>query len=72
MLGDFNLFSLSKEQGLLPDGYTNSFDVQKYISYPDDADTLDYIVIPDPLSFVSIKCHTEEVSDHRMLSAEIH
>ena len=71
MGGDFNIFSMTHEIAPYGDLYVNSYDVKKYISFPEDNDTLDYILIPKTQEFSSIECLDDYVSDHRILSVTI-
>lgn len=75
LLGDFNIYSLPdyKQVNKLLQDYTVSTEITDYISYPEDNDTLDYIVASTTtLSLSDIQCHTTYVSDHRAVSATVH
>ncbi len=69
--GDFNIFSLDLNDFEINHSYDSSFDKLKYISYPEDEDTLDYVLIPKNFSFEKIECLDDFVSDHRMVVSDI-
>ncbi len=69
ILGDFNLYNLSKYKNILSD-YKLSTTEDNYISYPEDQGTLDYVVIPTSLyDFSRVTCSKKYVSDHRAVIA---
>ncbi len=70
MAGDFNLHDLPRYLDALI-GYKLSFDYKPYISYPKDNWCLDYIMIPDNLTFARLEMVEEYLSDHKGLIAEI-
>lgn len=72
--GDFNIYDLAHYKAKSPtlQRYQISSELENYVSYPDDNDSLDYIVA-DSSMFVlqDVTCHEAYVSDHRALSATI-
>lgn len=70
MAGDFNSYQLSQYQPIYH-GYTSSYDIKPYISYPKDNWCLDYVLIPDSYKFTGIKLLDEYLSDHKGLIADI-
>jgi endonuclease/exonuclease/phosphatase family metal-dependent hydrolase len=71
LIGDFNIKDMTAYRELYSDKYTASSDTYKYISYPEDGLSYDYILLPNSMGFVSFECREETVSDHRMIVAEI-
>lgn len=74
ILGDFNIYKLAerKAKSQLLNDYTISSELEDYISYPDDKDSLDYIAVPQSKFKLSdVKCPGIHVSDHRALIATI-
>ena len=74
ILGDFNIYNLAayKQKNTLLQEYTLSSELAEYISYPDDKDTLDYIIAPsESIKLSNILCPNTYVSDHRALLADI-
>lgn len=71
ILGDFNMRHSEWLHDLIEGDYTSSLKYKKYLSYPPDKWTLDYILIPKKFKFKSFECSEEELSDHRALIAEI-
>lgn len=70
MVGDFNLFNMSdylKENN----DYLLSHDFKKYVSFPKDSGTLDYILIPKNYYFNRLECLEDYMSDHRALFASV-
>ncbi len=47
--------------------YTSSIDFKKYVSFPSESITLDYVLIPKRFAFDSLDVH-EGLSDHNALS----
>ncbi len=70
MVGDFNMFHLYEYKSLLK-GYKLSYDYKKYISYPKDNGTLDYILIPESCEFESLELINEDLSDHKGIFIKI-
>jgi len=71
LVGDFNIFNISKYRELYSDSYQTSSDLYDYTSYPKDNGSLDYILLPHKYKFESFSCRDEYVSDHRMIVAKI-
>lgn len=71
LIGDFNIFNISKYSELYKDKYLASSDIYEYISYPNDKASLDYILLPKKYSFEGFNCLNKYVSDHCMLVAKI-
>jgi len=71
LAGDFNIFNIAKYREAYGSDYTSSSEQFQYISYPEDGDSLDYVLIPKGCSFKHFECRQECVSDHRMLVARI-
>ena len=68
--GDFNIFDINTQRHLFEDNYTVSTDITAYISFPSENATLDYILLPNKLRYVSIKT-IERVSDHNGILAVV-
>jgi endonuclease/exonuclease/phosphatase family metal-dependent hydrolase len=71
LIGDFNIFDISKYKNMYGDKYLASSDLFKYISYPEDNASLDYILVPNKYEFEDLTCFNEYVSDHRLICAKI-
>ncbi|MDA3836700.1 MAG: hypothetical protein PF542_03690 [Nanoarchaeota archaeon] len=71
IVGDFNMYHIGHLRDLTGDGYKNSYDYKKCISYPATKYTLDYIVIPKKYTFKSFKCIGNNLSGHKALVIEI-
>jgi len=74
ILGDFNIYKLTerKEKSSLLNNYTLSSELADYVSYPEDKDSLDYIIVPkSKFKLNDVKCPDTFVSDHRALIATI-
>ena len=71
LIGDFNIKSMAEYKHLYADKYTASSDIYDYVSYPADGLSYDYILIPHSMKFESFECRSENVSDHRMVVADI-
>lgn len=68
--GDFNIFDINNQRSLFEDDYTVSTDITAYTSFPLENATLDYILLPDLLRYVSVKTF-EGISDHSGVLATI-
>lgn len=68
--GDFNIFDINTQRGLFEDNYTVSTDITTYISFPSENATLDYMLLPNKLRYVSVKT-VEGLSDHNGVLAVI-
>lgn len=71
ILGDFNIKYPAEIKKLSEKNNYVSSSNYKYISFPEDKCSYDYIFIPNKYSFLSFKCISEKVSDHKALFAEI-
>jgi len=74
ILGDFNIYKLTehKEKSSLLNDYILSSELTEYVSYPEDKDSLDYIIVPkSKFKLNDVKCLDAYVSDHRALMASI-
>lgn len=74
ILGDFNIYKLAeyKAKSSLLQKYTLSSEIADYISYPEDKDSLDYIVVPNSkFTLTNVKCPELYISDHCALIATI-
>lgn len=70
ILGDLNIYDLSKLVHLFS-GYTSSYSIKPYISYPKDKGTLDYILLPQVYEFIEVNCLDDGISDHRAVCATV-
>ncbi|HEX6258833.1 MAG TPA: hypothetical protein VFZ48_05115, partial [Candidatus Saccharimonadales bacterium] len=64
--GDFNIPQLENEKESYTENYTSSIDFKKYVSFPSENITLDYVLIPKQFTFDSLEVH-EGLSDHNVL-----
>ncbi len=71
LAGDFNVKNMSSHKNLYGNAYTSSADLFKYVSYPKDATSYDYVLLPKGYAFKNFECRDEEVSDHRLIVADI-
>lgn len=65
--GDFNVFHLEDVRDIYAEDYTASVEFKKYVSFPSEDRTLDYVLTPKETSFVSLDTQ-EGLSDHSALS----
>lgn len=70
LCGDFNIFDLEEYKSLYADGYIASTEIKKYISFPDEDLTLDYMLLPRNYRYVSLDL-TPGLSDHAALTFRI-
>jgi endonuclease/exonuclease/phosphatase family metal-dependent hydrolase len=70
IVGDFNILDLENEKGTYAQQYTSSIDFTKYVSFPSENITLDYVLIPKSISFQTFDVH-EGLSDHNALSFSV-
>lgn len=68
--GDFNIFDINTQRASFDDKYSVSTDTTSYISFSTENATLDYILLPKALHFVSIKT-LESISDHNGVLAVV-
>ncbi len=71
LAGDFNIFTITDYKELYGDEYVSSSEKYKYISYPKDNVSFDYVLLPRQYEFEEFVCREEYVSDHRMIVAKI-
>jgi endonuclease/exonuclease/phosphatase family metal-dependent hydrolase len=70
IVGDFNMYPKNILQ-MVPKDYTLSYALKKYVSFPPEGNTFDYIILPKGLEFKSLECIDKDLSDHSALVAEI-
>ncbi|MCL5434218.1 MAG: endonuclease/exonuclease/phosphatase family protein [Candidatus Marsarchaeota archaeon] len=70
IVGDFNMYPKDIIQ-VVPSDYTLSYALKKYVSFPSEGNTFDYIMIPKNMKFGSLECIDRGLSDHCALVAEI-
>ncbi len=68
--GDFNILDINTQRASFDDQYSISTDTTSYVSFPIENATLDYILLPKVLHFVSIKT-LEGISDHNGVLAVV-
>jgi endonuclease/exonuclease/phosphatase family metal-dependent hydrolase len=66
VVGDFNIFELGESRADYGEKYSSSVDFSKYISYPSQGQTLDYVLLPLKYTFSSVDV-LEGLSDHNAL-----
>ena len=71
LVGDFNIFDMSKYRDLYGDKYQASSDLYEYVSYPEDNASLDYILLPHGYEFQDFFCLDVPISDHKMIVSKI-
>ena len=71
IVGDFNFIDSNLLFDLTKENFMSSYEFKNYISYPKANFTLDYILIPNEFSFRSFQCLGTNLSDHKVLIAEI-
>ncbi|HSW77542.1 MAG TPA: endonuclease/exonuclease/phosphatase family protein [Candidatus Chromulinivoraceae bacterium] len=64
--GDFNILQLENEKESYIENYTSSTDFKKYVSFPSENITLDYVLVPKHFAFESLDIY-EGLSDHNAL-----
>lgn len=64
--GDFNIFELEDNNSIYSDEYMSSVAFKKYKSFPSEALTLDYVLLPKNVAFSSLETR-EGLSDHSAL-----
>lgn len=69
--GDFNISHLEAVSEVWEKQYRSSTE-KKYISYPSMNKRIDYFLVPKSYSFLDISTSTDELSDHRAVTADIH
>lgn len=68
--GDFNIFNLEEEKDSYAQSYISSTELKKYISFPAENLTLDYVLAPKKFAIYSFETH-EGLSDHNALAFTI-
>ena len=71
IIGDFNIKDIKKYRELFEKVYISSADFKDYVSYPEDNLSYDYMLIPNDYIFDDFECIDANISDHRMIVAEI-
>ena len=70
IVGDFNMYP-KNILSVVPKDYTLSYSLNRYVSFPSEGNTFDYIMLPKFLKFKSLECIGRGLSDHSSLVAEI-
>ena len=70
IVGDFNMYP-KNILSVVPKDYTLSYSLNRYVSFPSEGNTFDYIMLPKFLKFKSLECIDGGFSDHSSLVAEI-
>ncbi|EET90569.1 MAG: endonuclease/exonuclease/phosphatase family protein [Candidatus Micrarchaeales archaeon] len=70
VVGDFNMYPKNIMQ-MVPEDYILSYALKKYVSFPSEGNTFDYMMIPRSMRFGSLECIDRGLSDHSALIAEI-
>lgn len=70
ILGDFNIFDIQTVNHLYATDYVASTEISKYVSFPSEGATLDYVLIPKTFACTSIDVG-ENLSDHNALTIEL-
>jgi endonuclease/exonuclease/phosphatase family metal-dependent hydrolase len=66
IIGDLNIKSSGNVLSITKNTYINSWDIEKYISFPKDNETYDYVLIPkSKYIFEKIVCDGDDLSDHK-------
>jgi endonuclease/exonuclease/phosphatase family metal-dependent hydrolase len=71
ILGDLNVLDIQGMADLYSPRYHTSYDVEPYISFPSKDEVLDYVLLPHGMTFTSVQCTEDVLSDHRPLLVEI-
>jgi endonuclease/exonuclease/phosphatase family metal-dependent hydrolase len=70
ILGDFNIFDIKAVGNLYSSDYRVSTDSYRYVSFPSENVTLDYVLVPHDYEFKSLSIG-ENLSDHNALTFEL-
>ena len=72
IVGDFNMFAdnLYKHADVWKSDYQQSYDFQKYVSFPEENVALDYMLLKPEYEFVSVRT-AENLSDHAAVVFEL-
>lgn len=71
LMGDYNIFDLSKYDDFYKKDYMASSQKYRYTSYPSEQATFDYILLPHCYTFQNFQCRQEYLSDHCMIITTI-
>lgn len=73
IVGDFNIFDIQTVSHLYSPDYIASTEISKYISFPSEAATFDYVLAPKAFKYLSLDIG-EDLSDHNALTVvlELH
>ncbi len=71
IVGDFNIKHLEKYSRYYSEKYTASCDVVKYISYPEDNLSYDYVLLPKQYTYQKFDCLQKDISDHCMIVTHV-
>ena len=71
--GDFNIhgYNMTTYKDIYGPKYVSSYDLQKYISFPSQGNTFDYVLASQSFLMEKVICREENLSDHRMLLVSI-
>lgn len=70
ILGDFNIFDITAVKHLYENSYVTSTEIADYISFPSEAATFDYVLVPKQYQLSSLETH-EGLSDHNALTCKL-
>ncbi|MNI72426.1 Endonuclease/Exonuclease/phosphatase family protein [compost metagenome] len=70
ILGDFNIFDITAVKHLYEKSYVASTEIADYISFPSEAATFDYVLVPKQYQLSSLETH-EGLSDHNALTCKL-
>ena len=70
ILGDFNIFDINTVRDMYSADYFASTDITKYVSFPSEDATLDYILVPHVYTVESLSVG-EDLSDHNALTINL-
>lgn len=70
ILGDFNIHDVQTVSDLYAPDYTASTEFTKYISFPSEAATFDYVLLPKSYNYMSLSVG-KGLSDHNALVIEL-
>jgi endonuclease/exonuclease/phosphatase family metal-dependent hydrolase len=71
IVGDLNILYPEVIEEVCSKDYKCSYQVKKYVSFPSKNEVLDYVVIPQNMSFESVECLGDGLSDHKALVVQI-
>lgn len=70
ILGDFNIHDVQTVSDMYSTDYTASSEFARYISFPSEGATFDYVLLPKKYNFMSITTG-EGLSDHNAVTTEL-